>query len=321
VLWNFSCFGDGKNPHGGVTLHNGALYGTTVAGGAGGICAGDGCGVVFKLVPGVTLHVLYNFRGGNDGFGPGGAVAFDRAGNLYGTTPDGGVYQHGTVYELNHLSGGGYRYAIIHNFTGGSDGATGSLGALLVDASGDLFGVTETGGPHGAGTAYEMTPQSGGAWHFTTIYPFSGAPNAGFPYGGLVADANGNLYGTTYYAGKFGFGSVFELSPTATTPWKERLLHSFKAGSDGSSPTSTPAFDPKGNLFGTTSAGGTTSCDCGTVFRIDRTTGNESIVHVFGASGDGSYPYYGLTAYGSRFYSSTVAGGLYGQGTIFSVAQ
>ena len=146
VLYSFACFDDGKNPYGGVALDaEGNLYGTTVAGGSAGICSGDGCGVVRTHAVGGGQwreSVLYSFTGGNDGAGPGGGLVFDSAGNLYGTIPDGGAYAAGTIYQLS-LNGGGWQEKIIHDFTGGDDGAVGSLGRLRIDSSGSIYGVTE----------------------------------------------------------------------------------------------------------------------------------------------------------------------------------
>src|SRR5205807_903601 len=106
-----------KNPYGGVVLDSvGNLYGTTVAGGSGGICSGDGCGLVYELTPsGDTWNeiVLYNFTGGDDGFGPGSALVFDKAGNLYGTAPDGGAYGEGVVYQLAP-NNGQWKQTVIH---------------------------------------------------------------------------------------------------------------------------------------------------------------------------------------------------------------
>lgn len=313
VLYDFDCGAEGKNPHGGVTLDNhGNLDGTTVAGGSGGVCAGDGCGLAYQLSS-TTETVLHSFTGGNDGFGPGGNVVIDPGGHLYGTAPDGGAKSQGTVYELSQ-TGSQWREKTLHAFTGGKDGGTGSLGSLLLDSSGNLYGVTETGGAHGNGIAFKLSPATK---KFTTLYAFKGMPDAASPYGGLTSDASGNLYGTTYYGGAGGLGSVFELSPMAGGKYKERVLYSFRGGSDGSSSTSSLVLKA-GNLYGTTSAGGG-SCDCGTIFKVSAKSGKETVLHRFSDGSDGAYPYYGLTA-GSNgtYYGTTVAGGRSNQGTVFA---
>src|ERR1700733_11618536 len=165
VLYNFQAGSDGKNPYGGVMIDaKGDLYGTTVSGGSGGSCSGDGCGTIYKLTRSGNSwseSVLYSFTGGKDGAGPGGGVVFDKKGNLYGTTPDGGEANGcggigcGVVYELLP-SGGGWRQKVIHTFTGGNDGATGSLGLLLIEKSGDFFGIAESGGVQGAGSGLDL---------------------------------------------------------------------------------------------------------------------------------------------------------------------
>jgi uncharacterized repeat protein (TIGR03803 family) len=316
VLHNFSCYSDGKDPHGGVTFDpNGNLDGTTVAGGTGGFCASDGCGVVYSL-HGLTEHVLYNFKGGNDGFGPGGGVAYDSKGNVFGTTPDGGAFSSGVVYEISR-DARRFHDHVIHAFTGGKDGAVGSLGLLLRDSAGNFYGVTELGGgTPNAGTVFRISPV-GTKWSFTTLYRFRGMPDASGPYGGLIADGSGNLYGTTYYGGANGIGTVFELKAIARGKYRERVLYSFKGGTDGSSPTSTLLLGSTGQLYGTTSAGGG-SCDCGTIFALDPVSGKETVLHSFGGTSDGTYPYYGMVSDGSgNLYGTTVAGGSFGQGTVF----
>ena len=256
VLYNFSGGGDGKNPYGGVIFDSkGNLYGTTVAGGIGGFCAGDGCGVVYELTNNGgnwSETVLYNFTGGNDGFGPGGGVVFDNAGNLYGTTPDGGQFSEGVVYELS-LQGSTWTQTVIHAFTGGNDGAVGSLGSLLL-SGGNFYGVSELGGAHGAGTVFQLSPVAGGKWKFTSVYGFKGMPDAGFPYGGLITDGKNNFYGTTYYGGQNGVGTVFKLDRKRKK--RERNLQLCMKATDGGYPTSTLVFDAVGNMYGTTSMGG-----------------------------------------------------------------
>jgi uncharacterized repeat protein (TIGR03803 family) len=326
VLYNFDCFSTGKNPYGGVILDSsGNLYGTTVAGGSGGQCTGDGCGVVYELTQsGDTWNetVLYNFTGGDDGFGPGSALVMDKAGKLYGTAPDGGAFAAGVVYQLAP-NNGQWQQTVIHPFTGGDDGAVGSLGPLLLDATGSLNGVTEIGGKFGAGVAFKLTP-TGNTWNFTTLYAFQGQPDAGFPYGGLIADAQGRLFGTTYFGGTSGLGSVFEISAGATVLilWKESVLYSFQGGSDASLPTSSLVFDAAGNLYGTSSTGGNPSCDCGTIFKLAPRSGgwDESILHIFGGSGDGYSPSYGLTPDGKgNYFGVTPVGGIYGQGAVYQI--
>lgn len=316
VLYNFGCYADGKNPHGGVSFDpTGNLDGTTVAGGTGGVCASDGCGIVFQL-KGTAEKVLHNFTAGKDGFGPGGAVVFDAAGDVFGTTPDGGIHSDGVVYEITH-AGGRPRERVIHAFTGGKDGAVGSLGPLWIDSSGDLFGVAEEGGAHAAGTVFELSPGTSKSWSFHTLYAFKGSPDAASPYGGLVADSSGTFYGTTYYGGANGLGTVFALMHNARGGYRERVLYSFKGGSDGGSSTSTLAFGPSGDLYGTTSGGGT-SCGCGVIFKVNPSTGKETALHAFAGGNDGAYSYYGMTQdRKGNFYGSTVAGGRFNQGTIF----
>jgi uncharacterized repeat protein (TIGR03803 family) len=321
VLYSFTCFNDGKNPHGGLAFDKkGNLVGTTVAGGSGGTCTGDGCGVVFELSPTGGEKVLYNFTGGNDGFGPGAPLTVDTGGDIFGMTPDGGAYSAGTVFHMT-LRNGVWRYNVIHAFTGGADGAVGSLGPLLIDpATGKMYGVTELGGRHSAGTAFRLARGPGGAWNFNTLYTFKGQPDAAFPYGGLIPDTAGNLYGTTYYGGTSGVGTVYELSPKRGT-WTEQVLYNFKGGTDGSLPTTTLVFDAAQNLYGTTSTGGRPSCDCGTIFKLKPNPWTESIIHDFGVLPDGSYPYYNLMpGPGGALYGATTYGGVDGFGAIFKIA-
>ncbi len=327
VLYNFQAGSDGKNPYGGVTMDaEGNLYGTTVSGGSGGACSGDGCGTIYKLTrsgKSWSESVLYSFTGGKDGAGPGGGVVFDRSGNLYGTTPDGGDVNGcgcGVVYQLAPARSGGWRQKVLHTFTDGNDGATGSLGLLLIDSNRDLFGVAELGGAHSAGTAFEVSPV-GGKWKMHTLDGFKGMPDAGFPYGGLMSDSTGSLFGTTYYGGANGLGSVFKLTKGSNGKWTEKVLYSFKTGTDGNSPTSTLVFDAHGNLYGTTSAGGDSNGD-GTVFKLTPASGgkwNESVVYRFKNSPDGANPYYGLVLdKAGNLYGTTAVGGV-GSGVVFEI--
>ena len=332
ILYNFTGGSDGKNPYGGVTLDSkGDLYGTTVAGGSGGTCASDGCGVVYLLSKSGKKWVetvMYNFSGGKDGFGPGGAVVFDSAGNLYGTTPDGGNLHKcngggcGVVYQISPIRGGGWKQTVLHTFTGGADGAVGSLGPLFVDKKGNIFGIAELGGDPSCqcGTVFRLAPV-GGTWKFKTLHAFTGIPSAGSPYGGVIADSKGNLYGTTYFGGANGAGSVFKLTKSAGK-FTESVLYSFTGGADGGAPTTTLMFDAKGNLYGTTSAGGDSNGD-GVVFKLAPKSGGqwkESVVHKLGKGSDGRNPYYGLLSDKTgNLFGTTAIGGGSGQGVVFEI--
>lgn len=320
VLYNFTGGADGGEPYKGVTLDSqGNLYGTAVTGG-GGSCDG-GCGVVFKLTNsgGVwTESVIHQFTGGSDGSGPGSPVSFDAQGNLYGTTPTGGIHGMGVVYQIR-ATATGWKLRVIHAFTGGADGAGGSAGRLLIDASGNIYGTCTTGGVKGFGTVYEISPNQS-HWNFATLYAFKDNADGGLPYGSLVFDKFGNLYGTTYYAGAHDLGSIYKLTH-ASGRWTESVLYSFKGGSDGANPISSLVSDSTGNLYGTTSAGGDSGCDCGVIFKMHPSaTGEwtESVVYRFPGMPGPGFAYNGMVrGAGGKFFGATPRGGNSGDGAIY----
>lgn len=324
VIYSFTAGNDGMDPHAGVVIGpDGSLYGTAVAGGNAGSCEGNGCGVVYRLTPDGDqwfLTTIYNFKGDKDGAGPGSRVVFDAAGNLFGATPRGGRFDLGTIFKLTPTPSGEWRKKILHNFTGGKDGATGSMGDLIFDADGNIYGVTEQGGANGVGTVYKVSHSPSGNWTLTTLYAFKGMPDGANPYGGLIWDGAGNLYGTTYFGGTVGMGTTFQLTPGPNGKWQENILYNFLGDTDGSLPTTTLIFDKSGNLFGTTSAGGRPSCDCGTVFKLSLSNGSwkEKIIHYFGRHFDGYAPNYGLTFDAAgNLYGATPAGGTSRTGMVF----
>jgi uncharacterized repeat protein (TIGR03803 family) len=321
VLYSFRGGRDGGEPYKGVTLDSqGNLYGTAVTGGTG-ACEG-GCGVVYKLTNsgGVwTQSVIHHFLG-TDGSGPGSPVTFDKAGNLYGMTPTGGADGFGVVYRLKLRADGSWGLRVLHTFTGGNDGASGSAGRMIFDGAGNLYSVATAGGANGAGVAFELSPTKTGEWTQTILYQFKGQPDAGFPYGGLVFDAAGNLYGTSYYDGANNLGSVYKLTNTNGV-WSESVLYSFQGGADGNNPISTLIFDASGrHLYGTNSQGGA-ACGCGTVFTLTlRSDGSvtESVIHRFRGNLDGAFVYNGMVTDGAgNFYGATVHGGPTDDGTIY----
>lgn len=324
VLYSFTGGLDGGEPYKGVIIDaQGNLYGTAVVGGLSvGPCADGGCGVVYKVSKsgsGWTQSVIYSFTGGDDGFGPGGALVFDSHGNLYGMTPTGGADGLGTVFQLQPTASGPWTFRLIHTFAGGNDGATGSAGRLFVGPNDKLFGVSTAGGANGAGTAFELTPTASGEWKSTTLYAFKGATQPGFPYGGLAFDGKGSFYGTTYYDGANSLGSVFRLSFRNGT-WQEGVIHNFAGGQDGSGPIATLTFDANGNLYGTTSEGGA-ACSCGTIFKLTPASNGNwvySVVYRFQGAPDGAFPYNSLVLDSSgTLYGTTTQGGSSNEGAIY----
>jgi uncharacterized repeat protein (TIGR03803 family) len=225
TLYNFCGSGDncaGILPFGVIFDTAGNLYGTTAGGGA------NGWGTVFELIPNGgkwTEQTLYNFcskSGCTDGSFPAGVV-FDTAGNLYGTTFSGGVYDRGTVFELmpNH---GTWTEKVLHSFGGGNDG-NGPESGLVIDASGNLYGTTFFGGAYHGGMVFELIPNNG-TWTEKALHWFKDNGKGGSnPAATLVLDKSGNVYGTTPYGGIYGYGTVFELIP-ANGYWMEKVLHS-----------------------------------------------------------------------------------------------
>lgn len=257
----------------------GNLYGTTLIGGS----RFGGNGNVFRLSPNSdgtwTETVLFKFNGEN-GSHPMGALTFDAAGNLYGTTDVGGAHNYfGNVYKLTRGKHGKWTETVLHSFNG-ADGGYG-IGNVVFDTAGNLYGTTFGGGgtacEFGCGVVFELSPNSNGAWTYTVLYRFSGGSDGADPYAGLTIDDTGNLYGTTGFGGNFsvcgdGCGVVFKLSSNKKGEWTYTVLNSFD-DSDGAVPESNVILGPSGTLFGTTLGGGggkLCGAGCGTVFKLSR---------------------------------------------------
>ncbi len=268
VLYTFKGGAAGAFPSSSLVRDGkGNLYGTTSSGGNLSVCTKGfftpGCGVVFELslVNGSWQEsVLYTFQGGTDGAGPGGNLVFDAAGNLFGTTSNGGSTSCGnglgcgTVFELSPQADGSWKETILHVFGGQPDGAFPA--GLTPDALGNLYGVATSGGANGRGAVYELSKQSG-TLKESVIYSlrdFEVQPNPG-----LAFDSAGNLYGTFFQLyGCFGSaacGAVFELSQ-ANGMWTEMDLVDFAGGGNGGDPMAGVILDSAGNIYGTTAKGG-----------------------------------------------------------------
>lgn len=274
----------------------GNLYGVTTGGGD------HGVGSIFEMTRnskgGWMVTTLHSFDGTN-GSSPNGSLIIDEAGNLYGTSPDGGAYDFGTVFELTP-GFDGRTFTVIHSFCaqyGCPDGESPSAG-LVMDKGGNLYG-TAGGGSYGWGVAFELTSGSSG-WNEIVLHSFAGPPNdGGAVYAPLTLGEAGSLYGATAEGGRYrngndGDGTVFTLTPNRGGKWGERVLFNFDGG-DGQGPARGLLFDKSGNLYGTT-AGGGKSClggFCGTMFKLTRSSDGRwvhSVLYDFVKPQDGFEP-------------------------------
>jgi uncharacterized repeat protein (TIGR03803 family) len=253
---------DGYEPWAGVILDSaGDLYGTTTFGGAYGV------GIVFELTPKAggrwTEKILRSFNR-EDGYYPYAGVILDSGGDLYGTTNWGGAYGVGIVFELTPKARGRWTEKILHSFNG-TDGYE-PYSNLILDAAGNVYGTTVSGGAQNVGVVFELTPKAGGRWTERLLHSFKfDGTDGNTPYAGLILDSAGNLFGTTFNGGAYVGGTVFELTPKAEGSWTEKILHNFN-GTDGQNAYAGLIIDSAGNLYGTTFAGGI--YDVGTVFEI-----------------------------------------------------
>lgn len=246
TLHNYPC-GTGIGYEGGLTKDGlGNYYGVSALGGGGNV------GIAFQLSPndqGVwSCSVIYTFVGASDGANPESTLVIDAHGNLYGTATSGGIYGAGTVFELSQQNGA-WAISNTYEFTGGADGSS-PMGALAIDAAGNIYGATAGGGQNG-GIVFEVTP-SANQLSLRTIHTFGPIPDGQRPFGGVIFDRGGNLYGTTYQGGSGGIGVVFRLHP-AGQGWIENILYSF--GEGGGYSQSAPSFDNQGALIGTVTSG------------------------------------------------------------------
>jgi uncharacterized repeat protein (TIGR03803 family) len=297
----------------------GNLYGTSQYGGA------NSNGAVFELSPkeggGWTETVLWSFDAGTSGQVPLGSLVFDKDGSLYGTTSGGGTNNTGTIFELSPGAGGVWTEKTLYAFGANSTDGAQPQANLIFDSEGNLYGTTKVGtGTGGYGVVFELSPGAGGVWTEKVLHTFPGTSADGcYPTGGLIFDAEGNLYGTASSCGSSGAfgGAAFELSPGTGGTWTETVLWNFGViQGDGKGPQASLVFDAEGNLYGTTYQGGPNPPNGGVVFELSPEGGGENgawsekVLWGFtGGPADGQNPYdtlildaqgnlYGTTLYG-----------------------
>ncbi len=331
VLHSFNVGGpDGFQPYGNVifsgTTH---LYGTTESGGTG----VPARGTVFELAAkrgtwSETTPHPFDFDG-TDGTLPQSALLL-HAGKLYGTTVDGGSSGQGTLFELTYTAGAGWSQTFTYSFGASATDGQGPSSPLIFVGK-NIYGTTAAGGSNlncgtsgelvGCGTVFQFTPVAGGGWAESVVYNFGNGSDGQIPNALLFH--GGNFYGVTQNGGQFGEGMVFELNPTTLM---ETDLHDFPVPTngayDGASPSGGLTVDATGNLYGTTSAGGTN--DHGIVFEFtyDKTTKvwNETSLHDFDYSVDGAYSYGVIMDKNGNLYGTTLEGGPNNTGTAFELA-
>jgi uncharacterized repeat protein (TIGR03803 family) len=300
-----------------------------------------GLSLASRVCAAQDVTLLHSFTGGSDGSYPDGNLAEDAAGNLYGTTQIGGAFGAGTVFELSLEPSGKWHFSLLYTFTGAADGGY-PLGEVVFDASGNAYVTASGGGTDGLGAVVELSPpahaDSGSPWNEKVLYSFQGGSDGALPFGDVVFDAAGNLYGTTSIGGRThigcppakGCGTIYELSPGSGGAWKERVIHNLSdAFGQGAEPRAGLVMDGAGNLYGTTYEGGNNSnCNgygCGSVFAlIPPVKGKhwryKTLVDFNGDNG--ALPRGGLTLDGAgSLFGTTTYGGTNNAGLIFSLTE
>ncbi len=286
------------------------------------------------VMPTPEEQVIYTFTGYADGGSPMSPVVLDSKGNIYGVTELGGSWDAGTVFEVSPAKDG-WNETVLHNCgtkTGG-DGIS-PMGQLIGDAVGNLYGTTASGGntfctTNQCGTVLKLSHSSGetgAAWAETLLHSFHGYDGE-MPVGGVIFDRDGNLWGTTSFEA-LGWGTVFVL--VRSQNWKLHTIHAFTGGPDGGWPQASLSIDANGNIWGTTTWGG--SYGYGTVFQVTKPTDQPRLltIHEFTGGSDGGSPMYGQlifdragNIYGTTFYggAGSCTGDWMGCGVVFELQQ
>ncbi len=327
ILHDFLAGTDGcDSAHADPTIApDGTLYGTTpLCGNV--LCGGTGCGIVYRLRPSPNLPatptapwtetILYYFSGyvAPD---PSGKLAFDSAGNIFGSTLHGGIPDRGYVYELSPLDGG-YVATTLYTFQD-----TAQPSGVILDNAGNLYGVATGGDPGDYGNVFELS-LSGSQWVATILYTFRDGEDGAYPFGDLIADAQGNLYGTTSTDGSGGGGTVFEMSPDGHGGWIATTLAELPGYYDhpGGGPQDALTMDSAGNLYGTALLNG--AFHMGNVFKLTNTGGSwiYTSLHDFSGGSDGSLPFSNVVVDAQgNLYGTAAQGGDNSEGVVWKIAQ
>jgi uncharacterized repeat protein (TIGR03803 family) len=315
TIYSFADGSDGAYPASGLINVGGILYGTTTQGGTTRGCHGPllthppNCGTMFSITVAGAETVLHRFHLIKNGTDPG-AFLTEVGGFLYGTTQFGGLNNNGVLFKINKTTGG---ETVLHSFAGGRDGQH-PVGGLL-NIGGILYGTTANGGGcgvGGCGTVFKFDPNTGAE---RVLHKFVGGSDGAIPSAGVIG-VEGSLYGTTQGGGDNDFGTVFKVDLSTGV---ETVLHAFVGHSpDGVCPCAA-LLNVGGTLYGTTIFGG--RHDFGTVFKIDASTGVETVIHSFAPNSEGGQPFAALIDVGGILYGTTGGYGVNLDGTIFKISE
>jgi uncharacterized repeat protein (TIGR03803 family) len=312
VMYSFAGGTDGANPQGGLIIDKaGNLYGTTNAGG--GV---EDAGTVFEITAAGEEEVLYTFPAGKNGAFPEAGLAVDAEGNLYGTTSAGGAHGNGAVFKLTApKTSSKWTETLLYSFGIGTDGAV-PVSSVTFGVGGHLYGTTSAGGAYGYGTVFQLT-RSGSVWTESILHNFQDGDDGAIPYGGLIVDKLGNLYGAATEGGTGGGGTIFRLSST-NGDWTFAVLYS-NPGWGISGSFRKLILDASGNLYGTTHCDGANNA--GTVYKLTPASGSWTYtsLYVFTGGDDGLYSFSNPLLEAGHLYGTTKQGGANGNGVVWEV--
>jgi uncharacterized repeat protein (TIGR03803 family) len=308
---------DGATPSSPLVEANGVLYGSTDNGGS------FGKGTIYKLTPakkGYTESIIWNFDG-SDGLDPTGPLYVDGSGDVFGTT-SAGALGGGSIFELAPVPSG-YLETVLHLFSSPPDGSA-PFGGLVADSAGNLYGTTSAGGAHGHGTVFKLALKNG-KYTLETIWAFAGGTKDGAaPYGSVIIDSKGVVYGTTSAGGAHSDGAVFSLTPSQNQ-YNELILASFQGGGDGANPMSGLVEDASGTFYGVTAnGGGAPACTngCGTFYSVAILQGQnylERKLYTFQGGSLSANPASQILIDASGVVRGTASGGSAGKGTAYAL--
>jgi len=320
VIYNFTGGADGGYPSGLTIDKAGNFYGTTI------FWAEPYCGAVFTLAKwksGWLFDTLHGFAGGSDGCSPYAPLTIGPDGSLYGTTWGGGngcPGGCGTVFKVTVPASPcrnafcSWKETVVYDFTGGNDGASPATGGLIFDQAGNIYGTAHSGGYYGGGcafggcgTVFQLTPNPQGSWTENTLHVFMGSPDGSTPYNAVILDEQGNIYGPTSLGGSYGYGTIFQLTPSGPG-WTETMLYNFTGGSDGGQPFVDLIMDQAGNLYGAAGA---------VLFELSPSSGGWTFSVVYTLTGGSAD---GLAMDGAGNIYGTATGGAHGCGFVFELS-